>query len=248
MPDLLSSKPSYSGLHPPWECLVASRFPRYVTSQPTGQGHTHARPTMSYGSDIRKQQSLPCPKFRDIIFARIHTSYPSVLFLYPDSYALSFRLHAVPRTRPKFRARTDSASGSSRNQAHTFPNVWYPFVEQPRSLPPQYSRGVWCLPLISELRSLDYESPDDGELSDDTVSNTKRPAPIDFNGINSKSKVVDWRNDPRMTVCERERSVAPSERTGDSFVSHVHHYADGVEMGTWMLGNPNRAHADTYYH
>jgi len=99
-----------------------------------------------------------------------------------------------------------------------------------------------------ELRSLDYESPDDGELSDDTVSNAKRPAPIDFNGMNSKSKVVDWRNDPRMTVCERERSIAPSERTGDSFVSHVHHYADGVEMGTWMLGNPNRAHADTYYH
>jgi len=114
--------------------------------------------------------------------------------------------------------------------------------------PLQYFRRVGILPLISELRGLDYESPDDGELSEDTISNGKRPVPIDFNGTNYKSKVVDWRSDPRMKACEQKPSEASSERSEDSFVSHIHHYADGVEMGNWMLGNPNRAHADTYYH
>lgn len=102
--------------------------------------------------------------------------------------------------------------------------------------------------MISELQELDYESPDDGELSDDTISNGKRPIPINFNGMNYKSKVVDWRNDPRMKVRKQKPSVAPSERTGDSFISHIHDCADGVEMGTWMLGNPNGARAETYYH
>ncbi|KAF9653074.1 hypothetical protein BDM02DRAFT_2132787 [Thelephora ganbajun] len=99
-----------------------------------------------------------------------------------------------------------------------------------------------------ELRELDYESPDDAELSDDTISNRKRPVPIDFNWTNYKSKVIDWRDDPRMKACKQEHIVAPSERSGDSFVSRIHHYTDGIEMGTWMLGNPNNAHADTYYH
>ena len=52
-----------------------------------------------------------------------------------------------------------------------------------------------------------------------------------------------------MKACKQKDSVLlSSERSGDSFVSHIRHYTDGVEMGTWMLGNPNRAHADTYYH
>lgn len=101
---------------------------------------------------------------------------------------------------------------------------------------------------MSELQELEYETPDDGDLSDDTVTNGKRPVPIDFNGINYKSKVVDWRNDSRMKACKQRHSVAPSERSEDSFVSNIHHYADGVEMGNWMLGNPNRAHADAYHH
>lgn len=105
-----------------------------------------------------------------------------------------------------------------------------------------------CLPLVPELLELDYESPDDGELSDDTISNEKRPVPVDFNRTFCKSKVIDWRNDPRIDAHQQRRSVAPSERSGDSFVSQDHHYADGVEMGNWMLGNPNKANADTYYH
>ena len=72
MSGLPSSNPSCSGLHPPWECPAPSQFPRYVTSQSTGQGHTPVRPTMSYGSDIRKQRSLPCPRFHDIIAPRSH--------------------------------------------------------------------------------------------------------------------------------------------------------------------------------
>jgi len=103
-------------------------------------------------------------------------------------------------------------------------------------------------PSISELQGLDYESPDDGELTDDTISNGKRPVPIDFNRINYKSKVVNWRDDPKMKACRRKHNVAPSERSGDSFVSHFHHYVDGVEMGSWMFGNPNRALADAYHH
>lgn len=120
-------------------------------------------------------------------------------------------------------------------------------MEQPRLPPPVFSQS-WNLPLISELRGLEYESPDDGGVSDDTVSNGRRPVPIDFNGTSYKSKVVDWRNDPRMKACEQEHGEVPLERSEDSFVSHIYHYADGVEMGNWMLGNPNRAHADTYYH
>ena len=135
MLDLPSSKPSYSGLHPPWECLAPSQFPRYVTSRSTGQGHTHVRPTMSCGTDIRKQQPSPCPKFRDIIIASTPVPYPSDFCWYPGSYALPFRLRVVPRTCPKFRARADSTSGSSRGQARTFTSVWHPFMEQPRSLP-----------------------------------------------------------------------------------------------------------------
>lgn len=112
----------------------------------------------------------------------------------------------------------------------------------------QYFYRVGSLSSISELQWLDYDSPDDGELSDDTILDGKRPVPVDFNGTNYKAKVVDWRDDPRMNACEQKPSVAPSERSEDSFVSHIHHYMDGIEMGTWMLGNPNRAHADTYYH
>lgn len=116
--------------------------------------------------------------------------------------------------------------------------------------PFQYFHSVRILPLISELRGLDYESPDDGELSDATIPNGERPVPVDFNGTNYKSKVVDWRSNlgVKSHAHERTSSVAPSERSGDSFVSNIHHYADGVEMGNWMLGNPNRARADAYRH
>jgi len=114
--------------------------------------------------------------------------------------------------------------------------------------PLRCSQRLGSLLPVLELEWLDYDSPDDGELSDDTILDGKCPGPIDFNGANYKAKVVDWRNDPRMKACEQRLSVAPSERSGDSFVSNIHHYTDGIEMGTWMLGNPNRAHADTYYH
>lgn len=113
--------------------------------------------------------------------------------------------------------------------------------------PFQYFHRVRILPLIPELRGLDYESPDDGELSDDTISNGRRPAPTNFNGTNYKSKVVDWRSNLGVKAYEQRHSATPSE-SGDSFVSNIQHYADGVEMGNWMLGNPNRARADAYHH
>jgi len=99
-----------------------------------------------------------------------------------------------------------------------------------------------------ELLELDYESPDDSELSDDTISKDKRPVPTDFNRSIYKSKVVDWRNDPRMKAGQHNHSVAPSEQSGESFVSRDQHYVDGIEMGNWMFGNPNGAHANTYCH
>lgn len=102
--------------------------------------------------------------------------------------------------------------------------------------------------MIPELLELDYESPDDGELSDDTISNEKRPAPTDFNRTIYKSKVVDWRNDPRIKACQHDDSQALSEQSGESFVSRDHHYVDGVETGNWMFGNPNRADANKYCH
>lgn len=123
-----------------------------------------------------------------------------------------------------------------------------PFRGTVKVTPPQLPRSIECLLLIVELQALDYESPDDGELSDDTISNDNRPRPLDFNRIAYESKVVDWRNDPRMKACQQEHNVAPSEKSGDSFASQDHHYASGVGMGTWMVGNPGRAHADTYYH
>ena len=102
--------------------------------------------------------------------------------------------------------------------------------------------------MILELLELDYESPDDGELSDDTISNEKRPIPADFNRTIYKSKVVDWRNDPRMKASRHKHSVAPSEQSGESFTSRDNYYVDGVEMGDWMFGDPNRAHTNTYCH
>jgi hypothetical protein len=102
--------------------------------------------------------------------------------------------------------------------------------------------------LTPELQELDHESLDDGELSDDTINNERRPVPINFNRVAYKSKVADWMNDARIKACQQSHSVVPSEQSGDSFASRDHHYVDGVEMGNWMLGNPNRAHANTYYH
>lgn len=225
---------------------MPSQFPRYVTSQHTGRGHTRVRPTMSCWSDIRKQQPSPCPKFRDIIAVQIH--------------APTFPTFSVFR----FLYSTFSPSSSSQNPSQILsshrlslrllpePNAQLlrclvPFRVIPKVTPSPNSRVVY-LSSVSELQGLDYESPDDGELSDDTISNGKRPIPIDFNRTSYKSKVVDWRSDPRMIACRQKQSVTPSERTGDSFVSHFHDHTGGVEVGTWMLGNPNRAHADTYHH
>jgi len=98
-----------------------------------------------------------------------------------------------------------------------------------------------------ELLELDYESLDDDELSDDTISDEK-PTRTDFNRTVFESKVIDWRDDPRIRTRQQICSVAPSEQSGDSFVSQDHHYTDGVERGSWMLGNPNNARANVYYH
>ena len=80
MPGLLSSKPSYSGLHLPWECMAPFRSPRYVTSQSTGQGHTRVRSMMLCGSDIKRQQPSPCPKSRDIPLPEF--TYPALATLF----------------------------------------------------------------------------------------------------------------------------------------------------------------------
>lgn len=119
-------------------------------------------------------------------------------------------------------------------------------MEHSRLFPLSSLTRLKCSPLILELLELDYDSPDDSELSDDTVTKGKRPVPTDFNRTIHKSKVVDWRNDPRMKAWQHDHSVALSEQSGESFVSRDQHYVDGVEMGNWMFGNPDRAHANTY--
>lgn len=245
--DLRPSKPSYSGLHLPWECPVGSPSPRYVMSQSTGQGHTRVRPTMSCGNGIRKYQSSPCPKFRDIITARIHALYPLdflaprfLCIIPPPSYS-SQNPSQILSSRPSYQQQEKEIS------VH-FPKCLAPSHGTAKVTFRQQFCGVRCLPLILELLELDYESPDDDELSDDTISDEKRPIRTDFNRTVFKSKVIDWRDDPRIRACQQICGVAPSEQSGDSFASQDHHYADGVERGSWMLGNPNNARANAYYH